>query len=112
MPVSKTTIASHPVAADFVCAGSLSESATGYAGTITAVRWNVGGGSETVDWAAVQQKTKVLTVYGDEDIIVLCANIPGFMNGSLVKVLGLVGHTPTVEAAEETAQAAAEFDRS
>ncbi len=56
MPVSMTTIASHPVAADFVRAGSLSQSAAGYAGTITAVRRNVGGGSETVDWASRRRR--------------------------------------------------------
>ncbi|RPD72462.1 alpha/beta-hydrolase [Lentinus tigrinus ALCF2SS1-7] len=109
MLVGKTTMAERPVAVGFVRAITLSQSAAGYAGTIMAFRRDVGEGGKAIDWAAIQKKAKVLAVYGDEDVMVLGANIAGFLDQSPVKVFERVGHTLTVEAPEETAKVVAEF---
>lgn len=91
MLVGKTTIAERPVAAGFVRAVTLSQSAAGYSGTILGFKKNVGSGSEPIDWATIQQKVKVLAVYGDEDLMVVGANIAGFLDKSPVKILKRVG---------------------
>ncbi|KAI0715832.1 Alpha/Beta hydrolase protein [Cerioporus squamosus] len=99
MLVGKTTLAERPVAAGFVRAVTLSQSAAGYAGTTLAFRRNVGEGTEGEGDGGV---------WG-EDVMVLGANIAGFLDKSPVKILERVGHTPTVEAPEETAKVVAEF---
>ena len=89
--VGKTTMAERPIATGFVRTGSLSQNATECAGSFIAFGRKVGPHSGPIDWAMIQPKFKVKTVYDDEDVMVLGVIIVDFLDNSPVKILVRAG---------------------
>ncbi|KAM5539254.1 hypothetical protein V8D89_007127 [Ganoderma adspersum] len=109
MLLGATSMAERPLAVAALRAITLAQSAEGYATAIRALSKDMGGGGAPIDWAAIQDKVKVLAVAGEEDVLLDRADIARFLNRAVVKKIARAGHTLTLEAREETAKIIVEF---
>ncbi|KAH9847230.1 Alpha/Beta hydrolase protein [Lenzites betulinus] len=107
--LGKTSMASRPLAVALIRAITLAQDRAAYGAAIRAFDKELSPDSGKIDWGTLQARYKALTIIGDEDLFVAASDVPRYLDQSVVRTIIGVGHSPTVEAPEETAQIIASF---
>ena len=80
MLLGATTLQERPLAVGILRAVTLAQSAEGYAAAIRAFSQDVSTEGERIDWVEIQERWRVIVVNGEEDVMVVPADVAKFLN--------------------------------